>query len=121
MNFTTTILKDRVNGSFSGPYQRELVNDYVTMIVNFCKLKKYRRLFFDFREVDGNVAMFERYKLAEHLASLQPEGIRIAAVVTEEQSRPVKLAEAVASTIDVNVMISTDEKEVMKWLMEKES
>ena len=121
MNFTTTILKDRVNGRFSGTYNRDLVNEYVTMIVNYCKVKKHRKLFFDFRDVNGEVVMFERYKLAEHLASLQPDGIRIAAVVTEEQSRPAKLAEAVAVIKNVDVMISIDENEAMDWLMERNS
>ena len=117
MHFTTTILDDYVRGSFSGQYNRELVNEYVTMIINYCKDKQHKRIFFDFRDVEGKVVEFERYKLAEHLASLEPGDMRIAAVVTEFQSQPTKVAEVVANAKDLNVRISTDESEVMDWLL----
>ena len=117
MNFTTTILDGLVRGSFSGQYNRELVNEYVTMVINYCKYKQHKRLFFDFRNVDGEVVEYERYKLAEHLASLEPGDMRIAAVVTEVQSQPAKVAEVVANAKNLNVRISTDESEVMNWLI----
>ena len=116
MEFTTSISGDQIQGSFFGPYNRDLVNDYVTMVVNFCKLKKCGKLFLDFRKVEGEVTINERYKLAEHLAGLETAGIRISGVVTEGQSHPVKLAETVASVRGVNVKIWTDESEARRWL-----
>ena len=121
MNFTTKILDNYIQGDFTGRYNRELVNEYVTMIVNYCKLKNYTKLFFDFRKVEGEVTAFERYKLAEHLGTLQPGIIRIGAVVTKDQSHPTKVAETVATAQNINVKISTDESEVRDWLINEPS
>jgi len=116
MDFSITTLEDRIVIDYTGQYDRKDALKSIKTVVDACTTNSITRVLIDFRNIHGDVSVFERYKMAECLSKQNHIGIRFAAIARNDQTKPTKIGEAVAKSRGVDLKITTDPDEALESL-----
>ena len=100
----------------SGVFDQTKAKGFIREILNACQRYELSKIFVDIRKIKGPIPNVARFKLAEFLAAEQTVPVRMAVFESAGQVPDDGFFENVAVNRGVMVRVSTDLKEVVKWL-----
>ena len=100
----------------SGVFDQAKAKEFIRQILNACQKHELWKIFADIRKIKGPIPNTARFKLAEFLAAEQTVPVQMAVLKSEGQVPDDRFFENVAVNRGVMVKVSTDLKEVVKWL-----
>ena len=100
----------------SGVFDQAKARRFIREILNACQRHELWKIFVDIRKIKGPIPNIARFNLAEFLAAEQTVRIQRAVLKSEGQVPDDRFFENVAVNRGVMVKVSTDLKEVVKWL-----
>jgi hypothetical protein len=100
----------------SGVFDQAKAKGFIRAILNACQRHELWKIFVDIRKIRGPIPDIARFNLAEFLAAQQTVPVRMAVFESAGQVSDDGFFENVAVNRGVMVRVSTDLKEVVKWL-----
>ena len=100
----------------SGPFNFQRGKAFFEEVVTTCAEIEQSKVLIDFRGLEGEVSITDRYYLGKHIVQALENPIKIAFVGKDELVLSDKFMENVTRNLGVASFVTTDFNEAVRWL-----
>jgi len=105
-----------LQAEISGPFDVRHTQNIMAQIIQSCRDHGLSKALIDMRLIEGTIPIVDRFELAEFVALMTNNVIRMAFIGTPEQMQPEKFFEKASRNRGALVMVTTDQQEAVEWL-----